>query len=319
MADPQIVSIAARPHQAVASRRVLPYALLALCMFFWASNWIVGRAFHDTVPPIALNFWRWTTASVLLLPFSWRQVLASWPAIRRHWLLMVVFGFAGAGAFHALIYTGLRHTEAINALLLNSAIPVFIICLSWVWYRETITLRQAAGIILSFVGVFVIISRGDPATLLHLKINRGDVFIFLALPIWAFYSVLLKKRPAGIGDLAFLQVIGVVSVVASLPFYIWEMASGEHMTHVDAATVSAIVYIAVVASILGYIFWNYAVAKVGANMAGHTSHLMPAFGAAMAILILGEHAYLFHAIGIALILGGVLLSTTARTAVRSAA
>jgi drug/metabolite transporter (DMT)-like permease len=282
-------------------------------MFFWSSNWIVGRFLHETTPPITINFWRWTVAAVLLLPFSWMQTRQSWPIIRREWKLMLVFGITGAGAFHSLIYTGLRHTDAINALLLNSAIPVIIIIISWLWYRETITWRQTIGIVVSFLGVFTIVARGDPAMLLHLQVNYGDALIFIALPIWGVYSVMLRQRPAGIGDLAFLQAISVVAVLSTLPFYAVEIVQGGRMSF-DVTTVSCILYVAVSASLLGYIFWNFAVVRVGANAAGFTSHLMPAFGAAMAIFLLGERAYLYHAIGIALILSGVFLSTLRRTA-----
>ena len=294
---------------------LLPYALLALCMFFWASNWIVGRALHQTTTPAALNFWRWGIAAALLLPFSWGQVRQSWPIIRRHWLLMLTFGITGAGAFHALIYTGLRHTEAINALLLNSTIPVAIILMSWLWHGETISRRQALGIVISFLGVFTIIGRGEPAALLHLHINQGDILILLALPIWSFYCVLLRRRPPGIGDLAFLQVVSTVAMASATPFYAWDLAHGASLDF-DAVTLSCFVYIAVFASLVGYIFWNWAVAEVGANTAGFTSHLMPAFGAALAVLVLHEQAYPYHAVGIALILAGVFLSTVRRAPAR---
>ncbi len=305
MAEQQILAAGHRQRR----HALLPYVLLALCMFFWASNWIVGRALHDTITPAAINFWRWGLATVLLLPFSWTQVRRSWPLIRHHWLLMLLFGATGAGWFHLLIYTGLRHTEVINAVLLNSASPVTFVILSWLWHRETITWRQMLGIAISFLGIFTIMARGDPTMLLHLTINYGDLLILLALPIWTFYSVLLRKRPAGIGDLAFLQVISTVAALSVLPFYLWDVAHGV-VTPFDATTIACFLYIAVFASLVAYIFWNRAVAEVGANMAGFTSHLMPAFGAALAIVILHEQAYPYHAAGIALILAGVFLSTT---------
>ena len=313
MAEQQVLAAGSRQRR----HALLPYVLLALCNFFWASNWIVGRALHVTTTPAARNSWRWGLAALFLLPFSWTQVRESWPIIRRHWLLMLVFGITGAGSFHFLIYTGLRHTEAINALLLNSSIPIIIIVISWLWHRETIGWRQAAGIVISFLGVFTIIGRGDLSSLLHLKVNEGDLLILLAMPIWGFYSVLLRKRPAGIGDLAFLQVISTVATLLVLPIYLWELAHGV-TTELDATSLACFVYIAVFASLAGYIFWNWAIAEVGANMAGLTQHLMPAFGAALAILLLHEQAYPFHAVGMALILAGVFLSTMRRRVWRRA-
>ena len=309
MAERQVAVVEARPRG-----QVLPYLLLALVMLFWSSNWIVGRGLRDAASPMAINFWRWSIAAVLLLPFSWPQLRQSWPVIRRHWSLMLLFGITGAGAFHSLIYTGLAHTEAINGVLLNSSLPVIVVIISWIWYRESITWRQALGIAISFLGIFTIIGRGDPANLLHLSINYGDALILLAMPIWSFYSVLLRKRPAGIGDLAFLQVLSFAAVASVLPLYLWELGHGGRF-EVGVTTVSCMVYIAVTASLLGYIFFNWAVAElgpIGPNVAGFSTHLMPAYGSILAILILHEQAYPYHAAGIALILAGVFLSTCRR-------
>ena len=301
-----------QPLRAAIGRRdrgvLLAYGLLVLTMFFWSSNWVVGRAMHETVPPIALNFWRWTVASLLLLPFSWRQLRGKWPAIRRHWKILLGLGITGVGLFHALVYTGLSQTTAINALLLNSALPAIIICISWLWYRETINRRQFGGILVSFAGVMVIIAQGDPAALLHLTVNRGDLWIALALPVWGIYSVLLRRRPTDLGALAFLQIISLVGVASIAPLYAVETFRGAHMP-VTLPVALGVVYVALGASLLSYVFWNYAVARIGANTAGFTVHLMPAFGTVMAIVFLGETVRSFQVIGIALILVGVFVST----------
>lgn len=292
---------------------VFPYLLLSLASLFWAGNWIVGRAIRDTMPPVALTFWRWSIAALLLAPIALPRLAGKGGVLRRHWLVLFLLGLTGVALFQALIYTGLRYTTSVNGVLMNSASPLFIVLVAWLADGETVTPRQLVGVALSFLGIVVIMNRGDLATLRHFSFNPGDLVVLLAMPVWGIYSVLVRRRPAGLDPLALLFVISLIGMAALAPAYAiesWLFATPKLTWN----SIASVLYVACFASIGAYLCWNRGVELVGPNKAGFTIHLLPAFGTVLAVIALGEEVHLFHAIGIATILIGVWLATSARPA-----
>ncbi len=286
--------------------KVSPYLLLALANLFWAGNWIVGRGMRADVPPIALSFWRWIIALACLLPLAWPYLRRDRALLVAGWRSLAVLGILGTCLYNALTYLGLQQTEAINGLLLNSFIPIVIVALAWIFQGKRLRGGEAVGIAASFAGVLTIVARGDPRNLLLLTLNLGDIWILLSVVAWAVYTLLLPKRPAA-HPLAFLFAIAAIGVVATLPIYLWEIASGRHINDSVGAWL-AIGYAGVFPAFLGFIFWNKGVEQVGASKAGLFIHLLPAFGILLAALFLGERLLSFHFAGIALIFGGIFLT-----------
>jgi drug/metabolite transporter (DMT)-like permease len=287
--------------------RVSPYLLLTLANLFWAGNWIVGRGMRAEVPPIALSFWRWIIALACLLPLAWPYLKRDRALLQAGWRQLAVLGILGTCLYNALTYYGLQQTEAVNGLLLNSFIPIVIVALAWIFQGKRLRTIEATGIIASFLGVLTIVARGDPHTLLQFRLNAGDLWILLSVFAWAAYTLLLPKRPAA-HPLSFLFAIASIGVLATLPMYLVELATGRHIVHTRQAWL-AITYAGIFPALLGFIFWNKGVEQVGAARAGLFIHLLPAFGILLAALFLGETLRLFHLTGIVLIFGGIFLTT----------
>ncbi|MGH8687975.1 MAG: DMT family transporter [Burkholderiales bacterium] len=287
-------------------------ALLTLSMLFWAGNWVFGRALRGAIEPVALNFSRWAIAAVVLAPFGIPALRGKAAVVRRHWGILALLALTGVAVFHSLVYLGLRTTTTVNGILLNSSLPMFILACAWILDRERASARQMLGMLVSLAGILVILSRGDPASLLRLDFHPGDFWVLIAMPVWGVYSVLLKRRPPEIGGVAFLFLIALGGVCMLAPAAAIE-ALYFPPRPLDAAATGAIVYIALFASIFAYICWNRGVAIVGPNVAGFTLHLLPVFGTVLAMIFLGEAFHAFHAVGIATILAGVIVATRART------
>ena len=292
-----------------------PYLLLSLTSLFWSLNWVIGRAIVGHVTPLTLTFIRWVVAVAVMLPFAWPEVRAHWPVIRRNWKVIVWLGFWGTGLHNAFAYFGLQYTTATNGVILNSSIPILIILLGWVLYRETITRVQMLGVVVSLAGILAIISRGDLAVLATLALNKGDLIVLFGMVFWAAYTVFLRMKPAELPGLALLACCGTVGVMLLFPLMLFEMAVLGGRAEFTPATIAAMLYVGIFPSFVGYVFWNRGVAEVGPNVAGIFVHLMPAFGALLAWLFLDERIYLFHLVGIALILAGIALTTRGRRAV----
>lgn len=289
--------------------RSLAFVLLAASMLFWAGNWVLGRALRDAMDPLTLNFVRWALATLILAPFALPKLRTQLPVLRRHWGILLLLALTGVSLFHALVYLGLKSTTTVNAILLNSSLPLFIVACSWILERERSTLRQIGGTLVSLAGIIVILSRGEPASLLALEVHAGDLWILLAMPVWGVYAVLLKRRPPQLGDVAFLFVISALGTLLLVPAALF---APPRWPGTEAAL--GVLYIAVFASIVAFICWNRGVEIVGSNAAGFTLHLLPLFGTVLAILFLDEAIRAFHAVGFATILAGVVVATRAAPA-----
>jgi drug/metabolite transporter (DMT)-like permease len=284
--------------------------LLAITMLFWAGNSIAGRALAGVAPPMTLAFWRWLLALVLVTPFAWRGLVEDRAALIRRWPMVVALAATGVATFGALLYVGLQTTTALNSLLMQAAIPPLILLFAWVVLRERAGRLQLVGVGLSLLGVLVVISKGRPWDLLHLGFNPGDVWILVGVVLYAVYSLLLRRRPA-VRPLSLLWATFAASVVLLAPFYGWEAAQGRTLP-LTAPVLLGVAYIAVFPSFLAYLFFNRGVALIGAGRAGQYMHLMPVFGALLAVVLLGEAFHGFHAVGVALIAGGIAVVSLRR-------
>ncbi|OYW36305.1 MAG: EamA family transporter, partial [Azorhizobium sp. 12-66-6] len=144
-----------------------PYLLLSITALLWACNMVLGRFVAGHIPPITLACLRWAGATLILLPFSYRQVLGDWPLVRRNWLFLMVLSACGIACYNAMSYYGLQYTQALNGLLVQSSSPLLIALWSLLLFRDRLSKGQIAGIIISLLGVVVIVSRGDIDVLLH--------------------------------------------------------------------------------------------------------------------------------------------------------
>jgi drug/metabolite transporter (DMT)-like permease len=292
---------------------VHPALLLALAQLIWAGNFVLGRAVSAHIPPVALSFWRWTLALLVLLPFTIRDVRESWPLIRRSLPVLVPLGILGVGNFSTLVYVGLGQTTATNAALLNSACPAFILIIGPLLGGRRPGARQVTGILLSLGGVLAIVTRGDPQTLLGLTFNPGDAWVLAAVLSWACYTVLLARRPAGLHPMALLTVLVAIGLAWITPLYALEAWRGARVSW-DGATLASLGYVGVLAAVVAYVAWNQGVAELGADRSGAFLHLLPAFAAVLAALLLGEAFHAYHAVGIGLVLVGVRVAGSGRAA-----
>jgi drug/metabolite transporter (DMT)-like permease len=290
------------------TRRVSPYVLLTLTPLFWAGNWIIGRGLHADIPPMAMTFFRWLFAILILAPFAWRHVKHDWPVMRANWKFLVVLGAIGVGTHNSLAYLGLNYTTATNGVILNSFIPVMIVTMSWLFLREKLLPLQLVGVAISLVGVLTILSEGRVQTLLGFRLNIGDIFIILSMAMWSVYTIMLRWRPAGLNVVSFLWIVAVIGNACVLPLWLGEMALG-HFVAWSWTNVAALLAVGLFSSVLAYLFWNRGVEEVGANVAGLFVHLMPVFGIVLAWLFLSEELAAYHVMGIMLILSGIWLTS----------
>jgi len=281
------------------------YLLLILPPLFWAGNTVLARGVAELIPPVAMSFWRWTIALFVLLPFTWKQTLNDWPKIKQQWKIIFLLGLFGIASFNTLLYTAAHSTTAINIALTQSVMPVIIVLISFILFRDRIAFVQVFAIALCTLGAGYIVIHGDWQRLLQLKFVSGDLIMLLAVALYALYSVLLRKRP-DIKPMSFLTTTFAVGVLILLPFYLWERQVSAPLELTQPVVIS-LLYVAFCPSILAYLFWNQGIHEIGANHAGLYINLIPLFASLLAVLFLGEHFQAYHMVGIVLITIGLLL------------
>jgi drug/metabolite transporter (DMT)-like permease len=286
--------------------RIAPYAALLAAAALWGANPALGRMIGVAVPPVTLSWLRWLVVLCAVAPFVWprrREVAA---ALRSHWRVLLILALLSNVPQSALIYKGLETTSAVNVGLLNSSIPVLILLIGALLFSRPVARREAAGIALSLVGVALLLFQGSLQRLLAVSLNRGDLFAFGGMLTWAFYTLLLPRRP-GLPLLAFVFCMSAIGVVLGAPAVLAEVTL-DRAPRLESATLLGIALIAAGPTLGGTLAYSYGAERVGAVQAGVFIHFMPVFATLFATVLLDESVRAYHLAGFALVLAGALLA-----------
>ena len=290
------------------SQNAIAYTLLVAATFVWSANFIVGKfATLFQVPPLSLNFYRWTIVWILLLPFTYKEIFSKIDEVKKNIGLFIILGITGVSIFNSVVYFALNYTQVINALLMISVIPVTVIFLSSIIKVEKFNFLQLLGLIVSLVGVVTIITNADINKILSLSFNKGDIWMLVAVFSWALYSTLLKKRNLPFTQLSLLQIFVTIGLFFLFPQFVGEQMAGKEITY-NKAFFLILTFVVFFPSMFAFYAWQKAIEVIGPNRSSIFLHLMPLFGAIMAILIFKEKFELYHFIGAAFIISGIYLS-----------
>ena len=290
------------------NKNYLAYLLLILTTIFWSGNFIVGKAASTyQIPPFTLNFYRWLFAGLILLPFTFKEILNKKHHIINNLGLYVVLGITSITIFNSTVYYSLYHTQVINGILLISTIPVWIIFFSFLLKIEKTNIYQIFGVIFSLIGVIVIITKFDIKIFFNLQFNKGDISMVIAMLSWAIYSSLLKKKKYELSQLSLLQIIIFTGLIFLTPIYILELNYGYKII-IGTPFILTLIYVVIFPGLLAFIFWIKGISIIGANRAGVFLHLMPIFGSTLAIIIFNEKFMYYHIFGTIFIILGLFLS-----------
>ena len=282
--------------------------LLTSASFFWSGNFFAGKiAFLSDLTPFKLGFFRWLLAMLILLPFTYAEIIKNYNYYKKNIILMTFLGFLAVTVFNSLTYISLQTTLIINSTLMASIAPVLMIGFSWLIFKTKTTILQFAGIFLSLLGAFSIILKGNINNLYNLYFTSGDIWMFTAVVSWCLYSVLLKKIDNSISQLASLQVMVILGLFFIFPLYIVENYNTSFLPTQKIDFV-IIIYVAIFASIIAFFSWNKGVSIIGPNRSSLFLHLIPVFSSIWAVSFLNEKFSFFHFIGIIFILSGIILS-----------
>ena len=286
----------------------LAYLFLILATIFWSGNFIVGKAASIfEIPPFSLNFYRWLFAGLILLPFTFKELILKKNYIFENLGFFIILGITSITIFNSIVYYSLHYTQVISGVLMISTIPVWIIFISSILKIEKTNIFQIIGVGSSLLGVIFIITKVDLNLIKNLDFNKGDLTMVVAMFSWAIYSALLKKKTYEISQITLLQVVIITGLIFLIPIYIIEMSLGN-VIKLDKPFLLTLTYVVLFPGLASFFFWIKGIALIGANRAGAFLHLMPIFGAIMAMVIFKEKFMFYHILGAIFIISGITLS-----------
>jgi drug/metabolite transporter (DMT)-like permease len=284
------------------------YIMLVCATLFWAGNFMIGKlAYLENIPPMSLVFFRWSLVWIILLPFTYKDVLKNKDVILNNLPLLFFLALTSVGLFNSFTYLSLIYTQVINASLFNTAIPAMIIFLCFLLKIEKTNRFQIFGLIISILGILSIITKLDLNNLFSLNFNKGDLIMIGGVITWGLYSTFLKKKKFTLPLLTLVHVLCTFGLIFILPQFLYELSQGLTVKF-NINLSYTLIYLALFPSIGSYYCWAGAVAIIGANRAGIFLSLIPFFSTLMAITFFNEQFHFFHLIGSVLIILGLFLS-----------
>ena len=282
--------------------------MLVCATLFWACNFMIGKfAFLTNIPPMSLVFYRWSLVWLILLPFTYREIIKYKNTILKNLPLLFFLALTSVGLFNSFTYLALVHTQVINASLFNTAIPAIIILLCFIFKIEKTNKFQIFGLILAVFGILSIITKLNLDILLSLNFNKGDLIMIGGVVTWGLYSAFLKRKKFILPLLTLVHVLCSFGLIFILPQFLFEFSQGQFIK-LDLNLIYILVFLALFPSIGSYYCWAGAVSIIGANRAGIFLSLIPLFSTIMAIFFFNEQFKFFHLIGAVLIILGLFLS-----------
>ena len=282
--------------------------LAVLATLIWSGNFIVARGVIKTIPPISLSFYRWLLATIILLPFAWKNFISGFHYLKEKWWFFLLASATGVSMFNTFVYIGGHYSEAINLALIGTTVsPIISVLLARIFLKEKINSYTLIGMLICIVGVLFLLSRGDLKNLQHFSFSEGDWWVLAAAVSFAIYNTLVKKKPSQMKPVHFLFVVFLLGTILLIPFYVYEWRT-EGGFVISIANISVLLYLGLGASVISFLLWNLAISKLGSGRTALFGNLIPVFSSIEAVWILGEKITWIQIASFGLVIVGLIVA-----------
>jgi drug/metabolite transporter (DMT)-like permease len=277
----------------------------------WGVSFVATKAALREVSPVTLIFTRFALGvAALFLILKLRRESLIPP--RDTWLMLAVMGFVGIFVHQMVQVHGLTLTTAVRTGWLIGLTPIWSAVLAAVLLGESFGPRKLFGLFFGMVGALLVITRGQLSShVLALPATRGDLLILASTVNWAIYSILGRETLKRLGSTRAIAAAMFLGWAMLIPFFV--SASGwQEYRGLSSTTVTAIVFLGVGCSGLGYLFWYAALERIETSQVAAFLYLEPLVTLMAAVALLGESVAVSTILGGVLVLFGVLIVQTAK-------
>ena len=282
------------------------FALFATML--WSVNMVIASGLKGHVPPVGLAFWRWTVAYIVLAPFAIKSTIKRFKIVKKHIRYLCITAVLGITIFNTLIYFAGKTTSAVNLSLIAISIPLFIVVLSRIIFKEKVSNIKIVGIATIITGVLVLISKGSLQAILHINFTIGDLLMLVACFFFAYYTILVRQKPEELTTKVFLFSVFFIGTIVLLPFYMYEHIYYQKVIF-DTKTVLVTAYVGICASLISYYLWNEAIRLIGTSKTALIYYLIPVFSGILAYFFLNQAISSTQIISMAIIISGLFISS----------
>lgn len=267
---------------------------------FWGGAFVAGKIAASEIGPFSIAFVRFFIASVMLVILAKSVAPGSNPVKARHFLWIAILGIIGVAGYNALFFKGLAIIPASRGALIIATCPVCISLLSAMFGIERLNRKKLTGICISLAGAAIVISKGSISELFGGSVGLGEVLMFMCVLCWAAYSLLGKKM---MKELSPLKLVAYSSVVGTIALLFGALGEGmlQEIYQYSLKSWVCILYMAVFATVIGFLWYYEGIKKIGAVKAGLFINFVPVWAIIFSMLILKE------AVTFSLFAGGILV------------
>lgn len=282
--------------------------LMLVTSLLWGGNFVVAKTLVAHASPMTLTLVRWLIAVIVLLPLVWWKEKRLVPA-KAALVPLFLMGITGVALFNIFQFLALERTTSTNAGLISTMNTMSIALFSFAFLKEKINGLQLVAMVLSFIGVFLVLSKGDWQLLWHFQLNTGDLWMVAAVCVWGLYSVCSKWAMQTTSPLMATLYAGLFGVLILVPFTITDFTFSE----IDSSFILSLLYTGVISTVVCMVFWNIGVQQLGATTSGIFLNFNPIFTALLAFLFIGEQLSWLQGIGGIIVIMGCYLFTHFKT------
>ena len=292
------------------NNRYIGILLATVAAIIWAGNFVIARGVNLLIPPITLAFFRWSLATILMLPIAFKAFKKEWHILKKHVAYLFWVSISGIAIFNTCLYISGHYTTAINmALISTTSSPIFATIFAIIFIGERINAFRLTGMLVCLPGVLLLISKGSLQTLMSFTFSIGDLWALAGAIAFAVYNVLVRKKPATISATTFLLAIFGLGSLLILPGFLIEQVNAATIVW-DNSLVMSLIYLGAGTSVVSFLCWNAAIKRIGAGTTVLFGNLIPIISTIEAVLFLHEPFQKIHMISAGIVIFGLILANS---------
>jgi drug/metabolite transporter (DMT)-like permease len=281
------------------------YMMLVCTQILWASALVVARGAAELIPPVAFSFWRWVAAAIIMAPVAIPLMNKNAIPLKDKMGKIFLLGFFLAVGSTGLVWA-VQFTTATNASLVAASQPIVTALVAWLMLKDRLGKLQLLGVVSATAGIVLMVSRMQWSVIANLSFNPGDAIMLASVFFYAFYTINLHRWLRGVHPLVMLFLASITGSLLLIPATVAE-AHFVGTMNITLTTMGAILFMAVVPTVIATTMWNASLGVVGPNRATIFMNLLPIFGIMFGVLLLDEVLYNYHIFGCLLVCAGISL------------
>ncbi|NLA26162.1 MAG: DMT family transporter [Firmicutes bacterium] len=280
---------------------------MILVAFFWGGTFNAAGFALSGLHPLTIAFLRFAISTAVLLLIGYREI-AGTPIKIGDWLNFILLGLTGIFAYNAFFLYAMKYTSPISASLIVAINPIVTAVLASLLLKEKFTLRLAGGALISIIGVMLVISEGSWQLISSLKFNFGDILTLGSVISWSLYAIVGKRVSDSFSPLITTFYGFLTGTIILMPFGLLSKPGLAALPEAGWPAIGAVLYLALIASVLAFVWWNKGVAALGASRSSIFINLIPVATITIS-LFFRETITAVQIAGGILVIGAVMLTT----------